>query len=272
MALLEKIVSMKQAGMDDQQIVTKLKEEGVSLREINEAISQSRIKEAIYPQQITEDMQPSMMPSQEQIVTTPTPDQNQYVMQQPPQSPQTYNQETYQQYPQQPIMQDQQMQYYPDQYGQYQQEYPQDMYYQQGLDIETVREISKQETETAIKTMREELGALEKLKTDIKFQIESIENRLIKIESVIQELQTAIIRKIGEYGENLNSLSGEIRATQESFSKIVNPLIDKKRKINEDEENEETTSNKKTKKGQTKTREAREAKIKETASFEDYFR
>ena len=54
----------------------------------------------------------------------------------------------------------------------------------------------------------------------------------------------AIIRKIGDYGEDIENLSKEIRATQDSFGKIINPLAEKAK----EEKNKEPSKNTKTKK------------------------
>ena len=132
-------------------------------------------------------------------------------------------------------------------------------YYQQALDTETVRDIANQVVEEELSKIKMELKEMSRLKTDMKFQIQNIDNRLKKIESTISQLQSDIIRKVGEYGEAISDVSNEIKATQDSFSKLVNPLIDKKRK---------TVSSKKPVKTTKKSNTAN----KTTAGFEEYFR
>lgn len=244
MALLEKITGMKEQGLSDTQIVNSLKEEGISMKEISEALSQARIKSAIYDDSQTEQMQPSIMQSQNnqpiQAVT------NQAVAQE--------------QYPQQAYPDPNQPQQYADQTA----------YYQQGIDIETVREVARQESEETSKKIRSEVESLSKLKTDLKFQIQNIDNRLQKVETIIQELQSAILRKIGEYGEAVSSISNELRSTQESFSKMINPIIDKKRGIKSEEEAAEKKID--NKKNSKKIANQGRDKKDNSGSFEDYFR
>ena len=74
----------------------------------------------------------------------------------------------------------------------------------------------------------------------------------------MNELQSAILKKIGNYGDAIADISNELQATQESFSKLVNPLLDEKRK---------TKSIKKGKKTNNSSR-----KESSSGSFEDYFR
>jgi len=217
MALLEQINSMKQQGYSESQIATALKEQGHSATEINESLSQSKIKDAITG---TSGMQPSTMPQAGQV-------QN-YGQQYAAEAPQYA-----QQYQQQAQVQEQ----YPvETYNQ--EQYPQQYYPQ--TDVATIREVAKQEVETTLKDVKKELEVLSKAKTDLSYAVQSMDQRLKRIETVIQELQSAIIRKIGEYGEAISGISDEVKATQDSFSKIINPLLDKKRGLSSGEESEES--------------------------------
>ncbi len=251
MALLEQIEKMRQSGQSDNQIVSALREQGYPSNQVNEAFSQLKIKSAIYPgNQENEELQPSIMQNQ------------QYSQEQP---------------------QQEQVQYAPEQ-GQYQQQY-QDYnqnYYSQAVDVETVRDIAKQESEEATKKIRQEVEALSKLKTDLKFEIQNLDNRLNKVESIMQELQSAIIRKMGDYGEAIQGISEEIKATQGAFSKMINPLLDKQRGVNSsNQEPEQQMPSQKSKQKpiqakqtQQKPQQQQAARIdsSDSASFEDYFR
>jgi DNA-binding transcriptional MerR regulator len=156
MALLERINSMKQQNIPDSQIINTLKEEGVSPREINEALSQSKIKSAISinsPANTNSEMQQSIMPTQDQQMMA-IPEQNyNHQMYSAEMQSQTYSQQA-QAYPQQAQTADySQQEYYQDQYTQpYDQ--TQQAYYPQGMDVETVRDISKQEIDEALKKIK----------------------------------------------------------------------------------------------------------------------
>lgn len=236
MALLEKITSMKQTGMNDLQIVNALKEEGITPREISEALSQMRIKSAVASEEANQ-MEPSIMQ------TTSTQGSN--------------NQQYTEQYPAQDSSQN------------YNQEYADPNYYSQTLDLETIRDVAKQESEEAIKKIKTDLETLNKFKTENNFELQNLDNRITKIENIIQELQTAIIRKIGEYGEAVSTISQDLRETQKSFSKVINPLLDKKRGIDSIKEEQEPEEPQDKPQSDNKSKLSRS---KDSASFEDYFR
>ena len=44
---------------------------------------------------------------------------------------------------------------------------------------------------------------------------------------------------MGEYGEAISGISQEIQETQKSFSKMINPVLDKKRGIEQEESQQE---------------------------------
>jgi len=262
MALLEQINKLKQAGQSDNQIATSLKEQGYPLAQISEALSQSKIKSAIYDsQQGSED--PEQM--QSSIMTQ----QNQQVMTVPQQSAETGMQnqtaEMAQQYPET----------YPGYNQQYSQEYApqesyqgQESYYSQVIDRETVRDISRQEAEEIVKKIRSEVESLTKIKTDMNFEIQNMDNRLTRIESVIQDLQSAIIHKMGEYGESIQGISQDLQATQEAFSKMVNPLLDKTRAAQISNQNQSISAKSNLKKKKPQVNQDSSS----GTSFEDYFR
>jgi len=227
MALLERISTMKQQGLSEPQIINNLQQEGISYSQINEALSQSKIKSAIAGNASEDEtLQQSVMAdatgAQQTVGTPESMSQPGYDQQYQQQAyPQQYTQEQYAAaYPQQGYEQ-------------------QGTYYQQAIDLETIRDISRQETDDAVKKIKEQLNSLEKMKIEMKFEMQDIENRLLRVESVINELQSAVIRKMGEYGSAISNISQEIRATQNSFSKILNPLLDKKR--NSDNSNQESS-------------------------------
>ena len=312
MALLERINSMKQQGLSETEIVNTLKEEGNSPMDINDALSQSQIKAAIaegsapagYEASGMGGMQPSIMAGEESASMS-IPEERTAPVAMPQYSAQPVAAPQYSAplpvtTPTQQIAAAQayeQNQYpaesaYPSEAA-YAQGYPQEYgyapeaaagYYPQVLDIETVRDISKQQVEEALGKMRGDLLSLAKMKTEMKFEMQDMENRLAKVESMMGEIQASIIRKIGEYGESISSISKEIKATQQSFSKVINPLMDRTRgvskpRVSEEQEAEEEPEIKEQiapKKQPAKKPEKKaprsSAESASGATFEDYFR
>jgi hypothetical protein len=261
MALLEKISAMKKEGKSGQEIIKILGEEGISPRQINEALSQLDIKSAVSAES---DLQPSIMQNAEQatVAMPASSELNQENYTPAAQYPsgeaqQNYNQQSteQEQYPQQGYAQD------------YNQSYDSSQNYNQPqsqIDIETIRDIANQIIEESMGKLKEQLSSSGKMKTEINVKLEEVDSRLEKVESIIQQLQFSIIKRMGEYGESISDISKEMRATQDSFSKLINPIIDKKRGIQEEStEQKQKPVNKK---------EQRNKEDKSSASFEDYLR
>ncbi|MBS3080664.1 hypothetical protein J4221_04285 [Candidatus Pacearchaeota archaeon] len=255
MSVIEQITKMKNQGMPTGQIIFSLKSQGYSPKEINEALSQSEIKSELtkYPENFPRptyknhpsDLQPSMdtrtlatqQPTQEepQDQEETSREETSYlnVPQEFEQSPQTFEQpyQTPEQLP--PVSPYQEYQGYPEQQltePQDQQEYSQQYYPEytspQTIDFEAVSDLTNQIIEEKMMKTKKEILSLIKSKKAISEDIKRINNRIDKIENTLNELQLAIIKKVGEYGEDIKTISDELKATQDSFSKMVNPIVD----------------------------------------------
>ena len=267
MSILEQINQMKEQGFSDEQIIQNLKEQGISPRQINEALDQSQVKSAVFPANSEmESMQPSVMqpPSDQGALPYSIPEQIQSTMQRGAQT------QEIQSMMQEPVQTseygyDQSAQYagYP-QYQQYPQyEYP-------STDTETMTDIAQQAVDEKLEKVNKQIQNLEKIKTEIKGRILDIDSRLTRIEKTIDLLQTSILGKIGEYWKNVSDLKDEMQATQESFSKILDPLAEQMNKIR-------TISGEKSQpaKGMTKTEKNRgrpRAKTNREDGFAHYLR
>jgi len=139
----------------------------------------------------------------------------------------------------------------------------------QTTDIETINDISSQIVEEKTKDFKKELASSTRFKKETEDKIKELNNRLTKIETILEELQIAIIRKIGDYGEDIKNLSKEMKATQNSFSKIVDPLTDNIKELQRITGHETHHHNKTTKPTTTKSKTG---KSKKSGSFEDYLR
>lgn len=221
MAILDQIIQMKRQGFNESQIIQNLKEQGISPREINEAIDQSNVKSAVYPVLgETGGMQPSMMqPSPQEQFMLPLPEQAGRQVTQP------MTQETGE------LPQPQEGAYtaYPEPYAQYPQ-YPETGYgyaeyqYPPALDTETITDIAQQVADEKLEKVNKQIQNLSKFKSLTEGRILDIDARLRRIETSIDRLQTSILGKIGDYSREMSNLKAEMETTQESFSKILEPL------------------------------------------------
>ena len=268
MVVLDKITELKKQGISTSQIIQNLKEQGISPREINEALSQSDIKSEIETGEQNENVFPEIPESIQQFPEQsgfsgmqPSIGSRQYQQNQEVQEVQEYQPETQIETEYQPQETQNQDSSYP-QY-QYQEYQPPNT-----TDIETINDIASQILEEKTKNFKKELILLTKFKKESEEKIKQIDVRLTKIENNFEELQIAIIKKIGDYGEDIKNISNEMHSTQESFSKILNPLTDKFRGIEEPEETEMP----KTEKLQTNSKTKKTPSKKPETSFEDYLR
>lgn len=292
MALLERVSQLKAQGLSGDQIIQALRDEGANPRQINEAMGQSEVKSVVSDdpaagkgEEGMEGMEPSIMGAAPATTTPPapaaapppaipTPPAQAPLPVAPapaaPTAPEAYPAEAYppETYPPEGAPAGAPPEAYPaegyPQEGYPEEAYPPETYYQQALDIETVRDVAKQVTDESLSQIKTQLADIAKLKTDIKFQVQNMENRLKKIETVISDLQSAILKKIGEYGEAISDISKEMEATQETFTKMVGPLMDKKRGTTK--KATEMTSKK------AAGEKPQPSKGGRGASFEEYFR
>ncbi len=205
MGVLEQIMQMKNQRIPDEEIVSRLQEQGVSPREINDALNQSQIKNAVSGEE--------MMPEQSPIPNQQN--QGDYIpqAQEMPELPRT-NQETYA-----PQTQE---------YDQPQEAYTQDNYgypAQTGFDSNTIIEISEQVFSEKIKKIQKQVESINEFKTLAETKIENTSDRLKRIETTIDKLQIAILEKIGSYGKNIENIKKEMSMMQDSFGKVVNQAV-----------------------------------------------
>lgn len=267
MATLEQVMQLKQQGQTDQQITENLKQQGISPKEINEAISQSKIKSELNEpstmlQQTAQhqDNQFTQPPSKENISMQPSMSQQLETQESPfPQESQFAGQ--MQEFQKHPITQEisqpgmQQQEQYP--YQEYQEYEPQES------SIETINEIAEQIVDEKISKLKKQITSFTKFKEDLAGEVLKLSERISKIENTLNELQIAIIRKIGDYGEDIKNIAKEMHSTQDSFSKVLNPLTDNIREL------QKITSlpSPKSTRPKPKTK-----KSKASTSFEDYLR
>ncbi len=207
MAALDSVKKMKDQGLDEVQISQKLREQGVPPREIDEALDQSKVKSAVasYEDFSPADPQDSSV-FQPQLAEHASDDKIEidpgYKQQAPPLQP-----------PQQ--------QYDP-QYDQ-QAQYP-EYQYAEPLDTEMIGEVVEQILEEKTEDMQKKLDELSKFQIEIQGRTDNLNDRLRRIESSIDRLQASVIGRVGDYGKNISDLKKEMQLTQESFSKVINPL------------------------------------------------
>lgn len=251
MGVLEQVIELKGRGTPENEIISKLKEQGISPGEINDAFNQAKIKSAVSSgeKKVENKMEPSIMgpegaePPPRELPTegevsdvdlTPAPQP--YQRQQLPGGPvsKEISNEEYvpkpqgEAYAEQGQQQYQEGQYQPEQYQEY---YPQQEYGYSAAgvsDTDTLIEIAEQVFFEKIKSLQKQIEDLNEFKILAQTKIDNISDRLKRIELNIDKLQAEILEKVGSYGRGLENVKKEMGMVQESFGKIVNTLADKK--------------------------------------------
>jgi len=196
MGVLEQVIQWKNQGYGDQDIVAGLQEQGVSPKEITDAINQANIKNAVSSGEETP------MPAYEPTPESPpiaTAGENLY-------TPQT--QEAGAGYSQQPA----------------QQYYEEASYAAQpsgGIDSDTIIEISNQVFSEKTKKIQNQIDDISELKSIIQVKVEGIDERLKRIEKIIDNLQIKIIEKVGTYGKELETTKKEVAMVEETLGKVI---------------------------------------------------
>ncbi|MEK6820366.1 MAG: hypothetical protein AABX71_01525 [Nanoarchaeota archaeon] len=208
MALVDEVREMQAQGMKEDNIVQQLKEQGYSPLSINQALEEARVKQAggepefaYYIQEPSQEnstrevYESGMEPSLSEQTPAPAPQDEtpEYVYP----TPQPYTPE-----------------YQP---------------YTGAADTETMTEIAEQITEEKLNKIKQELISLENFRIMAERKIRGMDERLKRIEEIIDRLQATILGKIGSYGQNLSDIKKEMEMMQESFSKALPALTSRQK-------------------------------------------
>jgi len=260
MGTLDEVKKMQDQGMTESQIRTNLKGRGITTREIDDAFSQSQIKNAVeqrlaqspsnfaQPNQSQDNsqMQASLLPpeSQHPAADFNTPpgseNQNQSSNQQQmaeyqPQTPQP-SQSTPGYEQTMPVGN-----YAPPQTGQQVQEYNPESYqgyeeyqpyqsYTSGASPEMISEVTEQLITEKLSGIRKKLEKGIDIKNTIGTKVDYLEERLKRIEKIIDTLQSSVLRKVGDYTADVQDIKTELVETQKSLSKLFPEIQDRAHK------------------------------------------
>lgn len=220
---------MRRENKSDEEIISALRNQGVSPKDINDALNHAQIKSAV-SDIMGENMQAPSPNGEEQY-------ENQDYGSYPQNAPQN---QVYTPQPQQA--------YYPPQDYQ-QQGYEQQEYYPQQNNTDTIVEVSSQVFEEKISEIVKKVDSNEEFKAITKARLDHMDERLKRVEAIIDKLQSAILEKIGSYGSNIESIKKEMSMMQDSFGKALGSVVDlaerKSRSSEEHEEKSEKASRKK---------------------------
>ena len=222
MGTLEDMQQMQQTGMSEAEIISKLQEQGISYRDISEALAQNRIKAAV-------DGDFNQTPPADQSADQFSASfANANPNLQPPQGMQPSILQTSNQ--QETGGEQAQQEYFPayDQNAQQTQTAGSYDYSQQGYDYtsaalssDTITEISEQIVSEKMSDVRKKMEKLINMKTELEAKTEAMEERLKRIEKIIDTLQSSVLRKVGDYVTNVEDIKRELIESQKTFAKAL---------------------------------------------------
>ena len=198
MGVLEQVMQLKNQGMNDSDIVNNLQQQGISPKEITDAVNQAQIKNAVASE------------------NPPAPQETSSTAAAGAETPYT------------PQTQEAGAEYTPQEAGEYPQtEQGAGAYYpEQGVpapttDSDTIIEISNQVFSEKIKEIKKNISEFNEFKTIFQTKVDGIDERLKKIEKIIDTIQIKILEKVSSYGEELSSTKKEMSMMQDSFKKLA---------------------------------------------------
>ena len=199
---LNQAIELKRQGATDQEISQVLSQQGTSPKEILETIDKLNARNTIREIDTMQEQYP--------------PEGYDSVYQQNPGYDQQYYDQGYQ--------------------GGYAPEQAQEFYPQEGYDLagagdsNLIIELAEQVFSEKIQKIQKQMDELSEIKAVMQVKIDSISKSVERIENIINSLQTAVLEKVGSYGQNLNSIKKEMEMMQDTFSKTLPELVKNKKK------------------------------------------
>lgn len=219
--ILEEVKNLQGQGLSEEQIVKTLRDKNYTHKDILDALSQSKIKEAIEQPQ-TDPNQQTPQPSQENYpeYETSLPEIQEYNPNYSENSISNQHPTNYPEPPQQtPYPEENYQQNYASNNQAYDPSY--DSYQPSNFNSDIVSEISEQVFAEKISEIRKGIEKMIDFKTTTEAHLESLSDRLKRLEKIIDTLNSAVLRKVGNYVTDVQDLKKELIETQKTFTKLL---------------------------------------------------
>lgn len=209
MSTIDEVTKRMQEGMPESSIAAELSGMGIPQSEISNAIAQAKIKSAVSSFPNNNSMTQEIDSGQEDSMA------NQQYAQQPnyadyATSPQ---QADYQQYAQQPN------------YSGYQQ--------QSSLAPDTMNEIAEEVVAEKFLGIKNELEKVIDFRTTVQTKMDYLDERLKRIEKIIDRLQISILQKVGDYLTNTEDIKKEMVEMNKTFKSVSDAKPQRREPIQE---------------------------------------
>ncbi|MFH1290396.1 MAG: hypothetical protein ABIH92_03240, partial [Nanoarchaeota archaeon] len=108
--------------------------------------------------------------------------------------------------------------------------YPQYQPYQEAMSSDVITEISEQVVSERLSVLQDKLENVIDMKTVFEAKTSNLDERLRRMEKIIDKMQLSILQKVGEYMTDVKDVKKELEETQKSFSAIQRKKSSKSRK------------------------------------------
>ena len=189
---VSEVLPLVKNGLSNEEISRRLEAKGYTLQQIGDAINQAKIKQGVEGNMPPQEAQGAALDDFE----IPLPDQGAASAPGPQQS--SYQQPSYQQQSYQ--MPSQQMGY------------------------EEMQALVEQIIEEKWKEMMHSVGDIPLFKARVGDDMESVKQELVRTQKRLEDLQVAVLGKVREYNENVLTIGNDMKALEQVFSRILEPL------------------------------------------------
>ena len=189
---ISQIINLKKQGLSGNAIRKYLEQQGYSEQIISEALSQVDIKEGVTPSGMT--MQTSMMDTEDIPVPTPTAEEPEEIS-----MPE-------QRMPRQPMASQQVTAPQP------------------SSNVEQIHELIESVIDERWQQVVSNIGDISIWRAKINDDIMSIKQEILRVEDRFENLQKAVLGKVTEYGQSMIDVNSELKALEDVFGKIIEPL------------------------------------------------
>lgn len=98
---------------------------------------------------------------------------------------------------------------------------------------EAIEEIAESVISEKWEEMISNIGDLKLWKERVETDLSGVKQEILRIESRFENLQKAVLGKVGEYSEGINDLTVEMKAMEKVFEKILEPLTRNVKELDE---------------------------------------
>lgn len=221
--LVDAVLELQRAGYTDEQIINYLKQEGFSPKEILDAIKQSKFKEekkeigelqpSILEKEMPEELAQAPPPTPTPTPSVPTPTQKM------PYAIQTSPEQT----PIMPVMP----------FTQQATAIGMPVEVAQGYNIEAIETLAEEIINEKWEMLKRKIGDIEELRKDFEKKISELNERIKRVELNLDRIHLLILKRQDEQQKEIKTIGKEIDLLEKTLSKILQPLTENIKKLEE---------------------------------------